>query len=436
MNFEKAKENVAKGLYNSFFAEKSGIPSDRIFEYKKKLTWLLKRFEEHFGEASERNVHLITVGGRSEISGNHTDHNCGKVIAASVGLSVLAVVCPRDDGIIRLKSHGFDEDRLTVGDIGEPDAENFFSSVSLIAGTVKGFEKRGLKVGGFDAYTTSDVLKGSGLSSSAAFEVTVGKILSVLYNEDNVSNIELAKIAQFAENVYFGKPCGLMDQAACAVGGLITVDFENTKEPVVEKLDFSPTDMGYSLCIIDTGGCHADLNDEYASVTREMKAVASALGKEVLRGTDEEEVLGNLSLLREKCGDRAILRALHFFEENKRVDKIVAACKDKNIDSFLKNITASGNSSFKYLQNLYPPKAPNEQGLPLALFLTEKFIAENGNKGACRVHGGGFAGTVQAFIPTELKDTYKEHIEKAFGEGSCYVLNIRSEGATDFTERF
>ena len=436
MKFKKARENAAKGLYNSFFAEKAGISSDRTDEYEKKLTWLLDRFEEYYGEASERDVYLITVGGRSEISGNHTDHNRGKVVAASVGLSVLAVVCPREDGKIRLKSHGFDEDFLTVSEIGAPDAENFFRSASLIAGTVKGFEERGLKTGGFDAYTVSDVLKGSGLSSSAAFEVTVGKILSVLYNEDSVPNIELAKIAQFAENVYFGKPCGLMDQAACAVGGLITVDFENTNAPIVGKLDFSPTDMGYSLCIVDTGGCHADLNDEYASVPREMKTVASALGKEVLRKTDETEVIANLSALRENCGDRAVLRALHFFEENKRVDKIVAACKTNNIDAFLENITASGNSSFKYLQNLYPPKAPSEQGLPLALFLTEKFISENGNKGACRVHGGGFAGTVQAFIPTELKNSYKEYIEKVFGEGSCYVLNIRSEGATDFTKRF
>ncbi|MBR4882004.1 MAG: hypothetical protein IKU19_08715, partial [Clostridia bacterium] len=227
---------------------------------------------------TERDVHLITVGGRSEISGNHTDHNCGKVVAASVGLSVLAIVCPREDGMIRLKSHGFDEDCISINEIEAPSSKEFFRSASLIAGTVKGFEKRGLKVGGFDAYTASDVLKGSGLSSSAAFEVTVGKILSVLYNEDAVPSIELAKIAQFAENVYFGKPCGLMDQAACAVGGLITVDFENTKEPIVEKLDFSPTEMGYSLCIVDTGGCHADLNDEYASVPREMKAVAAALG--------------------------------------------------------------------------------------------------------------------------------------------------------------
>ncbi len=434
MKLIQIKAKAAGGEYNCVFEEKIGISKENVSRYQQKLMTLLERFEEYFSLEPGREVYLVSVGGRSEISGNHTDHNRGKVVAASVGLPVMAVVSPREDGIIRLKSEGFEEDRLSVSEVGEADPDNYFKSKSLIEGTVKAFLDRGLSVGGFDAYTVSDVLKGSGLSSSAAFEVIVGKILSVLYNEDSVTAIDLAKIAQFAENVYFGKPCGLMDQAACAVGGLITVDFENSDSPVVEKLDFSPTAAGYSLCIVDTGGCHADLNDEYASVPREMKSVAEFLGKEVLRQTSFEEILRNIYAIREKCGDRAVLRAIHFFEENERVDRIVSACREGDIDSFLENITDSGNSSFKYLQNLYPPKAPSEQGLSLALALTERFISENSNKGACRVHGGGFAGTVQAFIPTEFTEIYKEYMEKIFGIGTCYVLNIRQDGAVEFTE--
>ncbi len=433
MILKKVKESAAEGRYASAFKEKMGVSEKDVSVYDDKLSALLEKFEKYFDASPEREVYLVSVGGRSEISGNHTDHNCGKVVAASVGLPVMAVISPREDGKIRLKSEGFDEDTLDISKIGEPDEKDFFKSRSLIAGTVLAFRKRGLNVGGFDAYTVSDVLKGSGLSSSAAFEVTVGKTLSVLYNEDRVENIELAKIAQYAENVYFGKPCGLMDQAACAVGGFITVDFKDTEDPVVEKLDFSLAEKGFSLCIVDTGGCHADLNDEYASVPREMKGVAALLGKKVLRGCFLEEVLENVKLIREKCGDRALLRAIHFFEENSRVDRIVDACRKGDVESFLENIKASGDSSFKYLQNLYPPKSPEEQGLPLALALTEKFILERCEKGACRVHGGGFAGTIQAFIPTEKTAEYKEYIENVFGCGSCYVLNVRAEGAIDIT---
>lgn len=431
MKLAELKQNILCSKYDPILTEKTGVSEGALEETRNKLCELLDTFGEYYEITEDRDVYLFSVGGRSEISGNHTDHNCGKVVAASVNLSVLAAVSPTDDGTIRLKSRGFPQDTVELSKLGIPCEESYFTSKALIEGTLRSFIDKGLKVGGFDAYTVSDVLKGSGLSSSAAFEVTVGKILSYLYNGDSVSPVDLAKTAQFAENVYFGKPCGLMDQAACASGGLITVDFESSEEPMVKKLDFDITEKGYSLCIVDTGGCHALLNDEYAAVPDEMKSVARFFGKDVLRQITEKDVLENLSQLRLSCGDRAVLRALHFFEENDRVDRLVGACRQGDTDKFLDAVTESGNSSFKYLQNIYPVSAYREQGLSLALFLSEKFISESctEQRGACRVHGGGFAGTVQAFIPADLTDGYKAWMEAAFGKGCCYVLGIRKEGA-------
>ncbi len=432
MNCTEIKKLINDGAFDSVLTEKTAVLKGDLQNTHKKLTALVDSFSEYFNAEENREIRLFSIGGRTEISGNHTDHNKGKILAASASLSILAAVSPRDDGIIRLKSEGFDEDRVTLSEISEPCADSFFTSASLISGVVKGFEREGFAVGGFDAYTVSDVLKGSGLSSSAAFEVTVGKILSALYNEDKIPPMEIAKIAKYAENVYFGKPCGLMDQAACAVGGVIAVDFENTDSPRVEKLDFSPTDNGYSLCIVDTGGCHADLNDDYAAVPLEMKKVAAFFGKSVLREISEEDVLENIVKLRSECGDRAVLRALHFFRENGRVDKISDACRKRDMKKFLEGIRESGNSSYKYLQNVYPPNAPDEQGLSTALFLSEGFISgECEGNGACRVHGGGFAGTVQAFIPEEKTECYKEYIERIFGKGTCHILKIRSVGAVE-----
>lgn len=432
MNCTEIKKLINNGAFDRILTEDAAVSEKELSYTREKLSALVDSFARYFGAEEERGVRIFSVGGRSEISGNHTDHNRGKIIAASVSLSVFAVVSPRDDGIIRLKSEGFDEDCVAISEISEPREDNYFTSGALIAGVVKGFENCGFAVGGFDAYTVSDVLKGSGLSSSAAFEVTVGKILSALYNEDGIAPMEIAKIAKYAENVYFGKPCGLMDQAACAVGGLIAVDFEDTDSPKVEKLDFSPTDNGYSLCIVDTGGCHADLNDEYASVPSEMKKVAGFFGKSVLREISEKDVLENLGALRRGCGDRAVLRAFHFFRENGRVDRIAEACRSADMKKFLENITESGNSSYKYLQNIYPPKAPDEQGLSAALFFAESFICEAcGGNGACRVHGGGFAGTVQAFIPEDKTCDFKEYMENCFGKNTCHVLKIRSVGALE-----
>ena len=295
----------------------------------------------------------------------------------------------------------------------------------------RAFLDAGYNVGGFDAYTTSNVLKGSGISSSAAFEVMVGNILNYLYNDGKVSNVEIAKMAQFAENKYFGKPCGLMDQTACAVGGFITIDFKDPTSPVIEKMDFDLTSAGYALCIVNTGGNHADLNDDYASVPAEMKAVAAELGVAVLRETSkcalDKAMAERGAELREKLGDRAIMRAYHFFAENERVAAQVEALRKGDVDGFKCGVTASGNSSFKFLQNVYTTKNIVEQGLSLALCITEDFLS--GTAGVCRVHGGGFAGTIQAFVPVDMTEAYAKKINSVFGEGACHILSVRKNGA-------
>jgi len=375
----------------------------------------------------EREISLFSVSGRSELSGNHTDHNRGCVIASSINLDIIAVAAAREDGIIRVKSEGFGTDEVDISEYTAPRAELFGSSESIIAGMCAGFRKSGYAVGGFDAYTTSNVLKGSGLSSSAAFEDMIGNILNHFYNGGEVDNVEIAKLAQYSENQFFGKPCGLMDQMACAVGGIIAIDFEKTDSPVIEKLDFDVTAAGYNLCIVNTGGNHADLTDDYAAVPFEMKAVAAECGSDVLRGVSREELIRAIPALREKVGDRAILRALHFLGENRRVALQKAALMKGDLSSFLEGVIASGRSSFCYLQNVYTTKNLTEQGLSLALCLAEDFLSERG--GAWRVHGGGFAGTIQAFVKTEDAEDFAALMDSVFGEGRTMILQIRSEGA-------
>lgn len=369
----------------------------------------------------DREARLFSTTGRSEISGNHTDHNHGCVLAASIDLDVIAVAAKTDDNIIRIKSEGFEED---VCPLGSNDFKKY-SSAAIIYGVCDGFKKAGAKTGGFCAYTTSSVLKGSGLSSSAAFEDTVGFILSQLYNGGKVDNVAIAKISQYAENKFFGKPCGLMDQVACAVGGFVFIDFEEA-EPKITPIKFDLAGAGYDLCIVNTGGNHADLNEDYASVPAEMKAVAAFFGKEVLRGITRERLIENAPLLREKLGDRPILRAMHFINENERVIKQRDALIKGDFETFLSLVKESGDSSYRFLQNVYTVKNPNEQGLSLALCISEQLLC--GGKGVCRVHGGGFAGTVQAFVKRDFTKEYKTQIEKVFGKGSCSVLSVRAEG--------
>ena len=384
----------------------------------------ISAFEALYGE---REAGIYSVSGRSELSGNHTDHNHGCVVAASINLDIIAIAAATDDGVIRVKSEGFGEDVVDVTAYTEPVTEKFGTSESIIAGMCAGFRKNGHKVGGFCAYTTSSVLKGSGLSSSAAFEDMIGNILNHIYNNGTVDNVEIAMLAQYAENKFFGKPCGLMDQVACASGGIVAIDFADTDHPKIDKLTFDITAAGYNLCIVNTGGNHADLTDDYASVPAEMKKVASFFGKNYLRELSIKEILVNAKALREACGDRAILRAIHFFNENERVAAQKQALMDGDLDRFFAGVRSSGLSSFCYLQNVYTTKNVSEQGLSLALAVAEEFLADK--KAAWRVHGGGFAGTIQAFVPATEAEAFRAHMDGVFGEGACIVLRIRGEGA-------
>ena len=423
MKTAELKQALAGTTLDSRFCEIYG--SAALETQKARYLHAVEEFEKLYG--ADREAALYSVAGRSELSGNHTDHNHGCVIAASIDLDIIAVASPSAGSVIRVKSEGFPEDVVDFGVYNAPNPARYEKSDSLIAGMVAGFRKEGLAVGGFDAYTPSNVLKGSGISSSAAFEDMIGNILNYVYNDGKVSNVEIAKLAQYAENRFFGKPCGLMDQMACAVGGIIAIDFRDPSAPMIEQTDFDLSAAGYNLCIVNTGGNHADLTGDYASVPAEMKSVAAYFGKEVLRDTDENAVLAAIPALREKVGDRAILRALHFFAENRRVAAQKAALKAGDLDTFLANVIASGRSSFCYLQNVYTTKNVSEQGLSLALCLAERVLS--GKRAAWRVHGGGFAGTIQAFVPTEDVAEFRAVMDAAFGEGRCMVLRVRPEGA-------
>lgn len=386
---------------------------------------LAKDFEEIFG--NKDGIRFFSAPGRTEVGGNHTDHNHGRVLAAGINLDAVAVTAKNDENIVRVKSRGYKMDTVDLSDLCVVD-EDMGHSIALVRGMCDGFQKRGYKIGGFDACTVSSVLSGSGLSSSAAFEVLVGTCLNYLYNDGKVDAVTIAQIAQFAENVHFGKPCGLMDQMASSVGGFITIDFADPENPVIDKVDFDFAACGHALCIVDTKGNHADLTDEYAAIRTEMESVASYFGKKVLRETDEAEFYKNISGVREKFGDRAVLRAIHFFCDNARVVSEVEALKNGNFDEFKRLICESGASSYMYNQNVYSVKKPAEQPVALGLAISEQVLK---SKGAYRVHGGGFAGTIQAFVPNEMLDTYKNAVESVFGEGSCYVLLIRPLGGTE-----
>ena len=391
----------------------------------KRMIAAIRRFTEIYGE--ERDIALFSVPGRSEILGNHTNHNHGCVLAGAIDRDIIAVAAKNEDGKMRLFSEGYAESVVHLDKCHDPKNFRPFTSIALMAGVANGLVTRGYKVGGFDTYSTTEVLKGSGLSSSAAFEVMMGNIQNHFYNDGAVSAEELAKIAQYSENVYFGKPCGLMDQMACAVGGFVFIDFESPASPKTLPIPFSLTEAGYSLCIVNTGGSHANLNEDYASVPSEMKAVAATLGHEVLRPVTEKVLLENAAKIRAAHGDRALLRALHFVRENERVLCVKRALLSGNVSTFLALVSASGNSSFKYLQNVYTTKCVEEQGLSLALALAERYLSLHG--GACRVHGGGFAGTIQAFVKHEDVDDFAALLDGVFGEGATLRLSIRPLGA-------
>ena len=424
MNTRELKEAVQKGACDRSFSALYG--GENVERARERYASAIDTFVSIYGPKEE--AFLLSVPGRSEISGNHTDHNHGRVIAASVDCDVIAVAAKEPDSLVRIKSDGYKEDTVDLQNL-DPESYPRFRSCALVAGMCAAFRNDGRQAGGLTAYTVSNVLKGSGLSSSAAFEVLVGTILNHLYNEGRVSPVQIAKDAQWAENVYFGKPCGLMDQMACAVGGFVEIDFRDPAEPVIEKIDFDLTGKGYDLCIVNTGGNHADLNEDYAAIPAEMKAVAKLFGQEVLRGISEEELLQRAPEIREKAGDRALLRALHFVKEDARIPEIAQAMKKGDLPAFLAGIRASGESSFKYLQNVFSSVCPKEQGETLALYVAEKALNSYPVPGACRVHGGGFAGTILAFVPHYKLDAYVQQMDAVFGKGACTVLGIRPVGA-------
>lgn len=395
-------------------------------QYKRFLK-VLEAFKELFDKDEKREVALFSAPGRTEIGGNHTDHNHGLVLAGGISLDAIAVAAKNDEGIIRIKSAGYPMDTVNCSELDVKENE-MGKSQSIIRGIVARFKQLGYNVGGFDASTASQVLSGSGLSSSAAFEVLVCTMLNYLYNDGKVDPVEIAKISQYSENVYFGKPCGLLDQMACSVGGFVKIDFADTSKPVVEKVNFDFGKSGYSLCIVDTKGSHSDLTDEYAAVRSEMEAVASHFGKSVLREVDKKDVLDNAGVLAEKFGERAVLRAIHYYGENEKVLSQADALARGDFKAFMELIIASGRSSYMYNQNVYTCKAPKNQPLSLALAVSEQILS---GKGAWRVHGGGFAGTIQAFVPNDMVDEYTGAMKKIFGDDACYVLAIRPFGGVE-----
>ena len=400
------------------------VTDSAVEAQKPRYIRLINEFVKLFGE--DRDVIITSAPGRTEVCGNHTDHNNGKVLAASVNLDAVAVASKNDEDVVRVKSDGH---AMNVVDTSEllPDEAEFGHSTAMVRGVVAKIAGLGYKIGGFDCVTTSDVIGGSGLSSSAAFEVLLGTTLSYLYNDGVINSVEIAKTAQYSENVFFGKPCGLLDQMASSVGTFVTIDFESTENPKIKKVDFDFSKSGHALCIVDTGGSHSDLTDDYATVRGEMESVAQAMGKDVLREIDFEDFKKAVPSLMGRVSDRALLRAFHFYRENARVEKAIAALESNNFDDFKKVINESGRSSYMYNQNVYTPKNPAEQKISLALCISEGIL---GVDGAYRVHGGGFAGTIQAFVPAELLEEYKNSIETVFGKGSCHVLIIRPVGGT------
>jgi len=383
---------------------------------------LLNKFKSSF-PASE--VEVFSSPGRTEIGGNHTDHNYGRVLAGAVNLDNIAIAALNNSNKVRVASLGYPAFEVDLTNL-TPESSEFYTSGSLIRGICARLKELGYKTGGFDACIDGAVPKGSGLSSSASFEVLVGAIFSHLFNDGKLDPIQNAIIGQYAENNFFGKPCGLMDQTACSVGGLVTIDFKDPANPIVKKVNFDFIATGFSLIITDTGGNHADLNDEYASLPTEMKAVAAQLGAKVLREVSLDEIIANIPALRESTGDRAILRAIHFEGDNQRVVEQVEALEKNDFNSFLDMVIASGQSSYMYNQNIYPVTNVKEQGVSLALVLSDLVLK---GKGAWRVHGGGFAGTIQAFVPKELQEKYISTLEHVFGKGSCHNLFIRPQGA-------
>jgi len=404
-------------------------------------------FPEKDAENTKSSLRIFTSPGRTELAGNHTDHNNGKVLAASVQLDIAAAVRERNDNVVFIRSSGFPDVKVKLTDVnGEFDlrskSEETGTTEALVRGIAAEFKRRGCNIGGFSANAASTVHPGSGLSSSAAIESLIGRIFDSLFGGGKRSALEIAQIGQIAENIYFGKPCGLMDQTACAAGGAVAIDFANPVAPIVNRINFDLAAVRYTLCVVNTGGSHADLTADYASIPSEMKSTAKFFGKSVLREIDKETLISRAAEARKALGDRALLRSLHFFDENARVDAMAKALLEMdNADisaekklafyRYLKLADESGDSSWELLQNVYSPNKPASQNIATALALTKDFLSRQTFRGACRVHGGGFAGTIQVYIPLNALDAYKDCIEAVFGKGSVTPLWIRPTGAVE-----
>lgn len=421
-NIKEVKNTIENGGFDSALVRVYG--EKELDAQRQRYAELCSFYEDTLGEGE--NIRFFSAPGRTEVCGNHTDHNHGQVLAAAINLDAVACASKNDSGIIRVFSKGYPGDTVDLN-VLVPQENEKDKSVALVRGVAARFVQLGYKIGGFDAVTVNNVLKGSGMSSSASFEVLVGTILNYLYNDGKISPVEIAQIAQYAENVFFGKPCGLMDQMACSVGSFVEIDFADPEVPVITPVEFDFASCGHSLCIVDTRADHADLTDEYAAIRREMEAVAGFFGKKCLRDTPEEDVLANLGAIRDKLGERPLLRALHFYEDNRRVEKEAKALKDGDFESFKALVIDSGNSSYMYNQNVFSVSSPS-QPVSLALAVSHRLLE---GKGAWRVHGGGFAGTIQAFVPNAMLEKYKNTMEGIFGKGACYVLSIRPFGGTE-----
>ena len=409
------KENRCEEMFSKIYGDGASAQKERYLG-------ALDSFEALFG--SEKEISIFSAPGRTEIGGNHTDHNGGRVLAGSVDFDVIAVVAQEEGSVVHVHSQGFSPDTVDLSDLAI-DEKNFGKSAALIRGVAKGFLDRGFSVGGFTAYTESNVPKGSGVSSSAAFEVLLGSIFNHLYNHGKIEAVEIAKISQFAEREYFGKPCGLMDQAASAVGGISMMDFADEKNPVITPIPFSFAESGHKLCLVKLGGDHANLTHLYAAIPERMKTVARLFGKEKLCQISFRELLADLPRVRAQAGDDAALSAIPFCLDTDRVVEQAKALQDGDFPRFLTLVNRSGQSSFQALGNVWIPMEGADQGAAVALNLASNLLD---GAGACRIHGGGFGGTTQNFVPVEMLDAFKSAIEQVFGEGSCHVLNIRPYG--------
>ena len=421
----KTNEIISKLSSGEFNDKLSYVYSTNgdVKPYADRYLSVINGYKEIFGEPSE--LALFSAPGRTEIGGNHTDHQHGCVLAGSVNLDVIAAVAFNDDNVVRIKSKGYNMDEISLDDL-EIHPEQFDKAISLIRGVLRAFRDRGYELKGFNAYTESNVMKGSGLSSSAAFEVLVGTIVSNLFADNEVDAVEIAKIGQYAENVFYNKPSGLMDQMASSVGAVVAIDFKSTEKPAVRKVDFDLSKYGHTLCIIDSGADHADLTDEYAAVPTEMKMVAAYFGKEYLRDVDYNEFLGQMKNIRKKLkNDRAVLRAFHYFHDTQMAVREAEALEAGDFDEFCRLSRQSGLSSYMYLQNVYASSLPAQQAVAVTIALCGEIL---GDRGAYRVHGGGFAGTVQAFVPDEMVAEFKTRIEAVLGDNMCHVLQIRPVG--------